>query len=74
MDGNKYSLEFILVAQSVSEREIADSLVDISDKAEVSVCAEGEFKVCVLAEDPTLVFDVCAQFGRIKSAKIDEVS
>ena len=32
------------------------------------------FKINLYTEDPTIIFDTCAQFGRIKSVKIDEAT
>ncbi len=72
MNGNKYALEFILAAQGVSAQEISKSLAECAEKIEVSISSEGEFKVCARTQDPKIVFDTCAQFGRIKSAKINE--
>lgn len=30
------------------------------------------YKVQILAIDPTIIFDMCAEYGRIKAVKIDE--
>ena len=36
-------------------------------------CAQGkDFKIRMRAQDPTIIFDACAQIGRIKSVKIEE--
>lgn len=72
MNVNKYNLEFMLSARSTSANEIKNSLLDFGDKLEVSACADDEFKISIRTVDPTLIFDACAQFGRIKSVKIDE--
>jgi hypothetical protein len=31
-----------------------------------------DFKIRISTEDPTIIFDTCAQFGRLRSIKIDE--
>ena len=31
-----------------------------------------DFKIRIYTEDPTIIFDTCAQFVRLKSIKIDE--
>lgn len=38
-----------------------------------SAAAGKNFKIYICAEDPTVIFDICAQFGRLKSVKIEEV-
>jgi hypothetical protein len=36
--------------------------------------AEGgkDFKLILKAHDPTMIFDLCGQFGRIRSVKVEE--
>ena len=73
----KYSLEFILHTQDVSEKSLKNSMTEFGEKLEIVECndniARGKnFKVQLFAEDPTIIFDICAQFGRIKSVKINE--
>jgi len=65
-------MEFILSTNRVSAQEINNYLAEFADKIEISPCAEGEFKVCLQADDPTIIFDTCAQFARIKSVKVNE--
>jgi dihydroxyacetone kinase-like predicted kinase len=31
-----------------------------------------DFKIRIYTEDPTIIFDTCAQFGRLKSIKVNE--
>lgn len=69
---DRYNIEFILSARRITAEEIKNYLAEFVDKIEVSVCGEAEFKVSLRALDPTIIFDTCAQFGRIKSVKIDE--
>lgn len=38
----------------------------------IDSAAGKNFKIHICAEDPTLIFDICAQFGRLKSVKIEE--
>jgi len=73
----KFSLEFILHAQGTTEQAIQSSLSEFGESVTVTDCLDSgsaakNFKVNMLAEDPTVIFDVCSQFGRIKSVKIDE--
>ncbi len=69
---DRYNIEFILDAKRISTEEIKNYLVEFTDKIEISLFAEGEFKIVLEAEDPRIIFDTCAQFGRIKSVKINE--
>lgn len=58
---------------------IKSSLSEFADKVEVfepldPAGSSGDFRLNVTTDDPTLIFDASSQFGRIKSAKINEVS
>lgn len=49
------------------------------DKSEVTGNQSGEqkgktLKIRINTEDPTIIFDTCAQFGRIKSVKVSEAT
>jgi len=72
----KYTLEFILHSKNNSVKQIKNSLAEFANNLEVSPAPEeGEesnYKVSLTTEDPTLVFDLCAQFGRIRSVKAHE--
>ena len=67
----KYKLEFILNTFNTDKEEVKNSLLPFGENLEIS---EGgaELKINMLTDDPTMIFDICSQFGRIKSAKIDE--
>jgi dihydroxyacetone kinase-like predicted kinase len=70
----KYKLEFILHTKNSSPKMIKSSLAEFGSELAVSECQEhGEecnYKVCMVTEDPTLVFDLCSQMGRIRSVKV----
>lgn len=73
----KYNLEFILHTRSGTIEAIKSSLSEFGDELHIVPCdAQGEsgnnFKINMKAEDPTLIFDICAQLGRIKSVKAEE--
>lgn len=76
----KYRLEFILDARDVTAELIREYLLDLGDKVEVSHLSDpagdagvgGHFKINVHTEDPTVIFDTCAELGRIQSVKVDE--
>jgi dihydroxyacetone kinase-like predicted kinase len=70
----KYTLEFILHAKDSSPKIIKNSLAEFGNDLVVSQ-AQGErescnYKVNMATEDPTLVFDLCSQLGRIRSVKV----
>jgi len=76
---DKYSVEFILITNVESLDTLRSSL---SEFAEVSSIKDFEplentgsknLEVKLVTEEPTAIFDICAQFGRIKSVKINEV-
>ncbi len=73
----RFKVEFVLHAYNISGDAIKSALVEFTDTVEV--CAfhddknkENSFRILVTTLEPALVFDVCAQFGRIRSAKVDE--
>jgi dihydroxyacetone kinase-like predicted kinase len=73
----KFNLEFILHIHLNSLAKIKSSLAEFGENIEVVVLAEDnpkgkDLKITMLTEDPTMIFDVCAQFGRIKSVKVNQ--
>ena len=72
----KYTLEFILHTKSTSLKMVKSSLAEFGNDLVVSQCqGHGEscnYKVNMITEDPTLVFDLCSQLGRIRSVKVHE--
>lgn len=72
----KYVLEFILHAKDSSPKIIKNALAEFSSDLIVGDCQkQGEscnYKVSLTTEDPTLVFDLCSQLGRIRSVKVHE--
>ncbi|MFA5092584.1 MAG: hypothetical protein WC543_01390 [Candidatus Omnitrophota bacterium] len=71
-----YTLEFILHAKNCSVKVIKTSLEEFGDHLVISQNLEENescnYNVRMVTEDPTLVFDLCAQFGRIRSVKVHE--
>ena len=73
----KYQLEFILHTQDALGESIKSSLSEFGEDLKISVSRDDNlqgknFKININTEDPTAIFDICAQFGRIKSVKVDE--
>ncbi len=71
---NRYVLEFILHARNSSPKSIKGFLAEFGDNLTVAQEQEGkaDYKVNMETEDPTMVFDLCAQLGRIRSIKVTE--
>jgi hypothetical protein len=76
---HRYYLEFILNTYDTTAEIIKDSLTEFAEAIEISqlpkddAVQRGEnFKINMYTEDPTIIFDTCAQFGRIKSVKVNE--
>lgn len=71
---NKYTLEFILHTRNSSLKVIKSSLAEFgSDLAVSQMDREKEkcdYRISMVTEDPTLVFDLCSQLGRIRSVKV----
>jgi len=75
----KYKLEFILHTYNTTIQKVKNSLAEFGEALEVVNTQEPEengdnFKVNINTEDPTLIFDVCAQFGRIRSVKVTQTA
>lgn len=72
----KYALEFILHAKGSSAKNIKSALAEFGSNLEVIDCQKHpescNYEVSMTTEDPTLVFDLCSQFGRIRSVKVHE--
>ena len=72
----KYVLEFVLHAKDSSPKIIKSALAEFGSDLIVADCpkqAEScSYKVNMITEDPTLVFDLCSQLGRIRSVKVHE--
>jgi len=75
---HKYCLEFILNAQNVSMETLKNSILEFGEDLEIYQLPQegnakcGDFKVHIFTDEPTIIFDTCAQFGKIKSIKINE--
>jgi len=72
----KFTIEFILHAYNTTIEQIKSSLAEFGDCLEVVDCKNSQekgcnFKINISTEDPTLIFDVCSQFGRIRSVKVN---
>jgi dihydroxyacetone kinase-like predicted kinase len=75
---HRYYLDFILVSRSIDENALRNTLTEFGMDLEVhemlhsETHPESRFRVSINTEDPTIIFDVCAQYGRLSSIKIDE--
>lgn len=75
---HNYCLEFILNIQSASLETVRNSIMELGEGLEISLVSgdnitQGrDFKIRIHTKDPTIVFDTCSQFGRLKSVKVDE--
>jgi len=74
----RYRLEFILNVFDESSGALHNSLAGFGQDLRViempqEAKAKGRsFQINISTEDPTVIFDACAQFGRIKSVKVIE--
>ena len=72
----KYLLEFVLHAKDSSPKIIKNALAEFGSDLTVASCQkQGEscnYEINMTTEDPTLVFDLCSQLGRIRSVKVYE--
>lgn len=72
----KFTLEFVLHAKDSSPKIIKSALAEFGSELTVSDCPKHvetcNYKVNMVTEDPTLVFDLCSQLGRIRSVKVHQ--
>ena len=72
----KFNLELILNTKVASISDIQNSLAELGHALDVQpMLAQNneEFKININTDDPTLIFDACAQLGKLKNVKIVEV-
>ena len=73
----KFRLEFRLHTYNTTLEAVKSSLAEFGEKLDISEVVDSaqkgkDFKVNINTEDPTIVFDVCSQFGRIRSVKVGD--
>ncbi|MCX5695752.1 MAG: hypothetical protein NTW18_03690 [Candidatus Omnitrophica bacterium] len=73
----KFKLGFILHTYNTTLEAVKSSLAEFGEKLDIAevvdVGQKGKnFKINIATEDPTIVFDVCSQFGRIRSVKVED--
>lgn len=75
----EYQLEFILHTQDSTLETVKNALSEFGEGLEISeVLPENatkgkDFKININSQDPTVIFDICAQFGRIRTIRVDEI-
>ncbi len=72
-----YSIEFILHINNASIKMLRDAIIDFGTGLEITACRSHvgkgmSLKISINTLEPTIIFDTCAQFGRIKSVKIHQ--
>lgn len=71
----KYLVEFVLNSRLASPDMVKNSLLEFGDNLNVIENTGLEpkaLKISIETQDPTIVFDVCSQFGRLGFVKIEE--
>jgi dihydroxyacetone kinase-like predicted kinase len=73
----KFKLGFILHTYNTAIETVRSALAEFGEKLDVAEVIEASqkgknFKININTEDPTIVFDVCSQFGRIQSVKVED--
>ncbi|MFH1129043.1 MAG: hypothetical protein V1699_06525 [Candidatus Omnitrophota bacterium] len=74
----KYKLEFILSTFNADKLSVRNSLLDFAENLEIietldkEINGPAELKINLITHEPTIIFDICSQFGRIKSVKAEE--
>lgn len=72
-----YKLEFILHTHNSSRESINGSLSEFGEGVEITEHNDPDskgnnFKINLITQDPTVIFDMCGQIGRIRQVKVWE--
>ena len=73
----KFKLDFILHTYNTTIDAVRSALAEFGEKLDVAEVVDTagkgrNFKININTEDPVIVFDVCSQFGRIRSVKVED--
>jgi hypothetical protein len=73
-----YRIEFILHSFSSNAKDIRNSLAEFVENMDIADSQEANekgsnFKISLSSPEPTVIFDICSQFGRIKNVKVNEI-
>ncbi len=73
----KFRLAFTLHTYNTTLEAVKSSLAEFGEQLDISEIEDSaqkgkNFKININTEDPTIVFDVCSQFGRIRSVKAED--
>ncbi len=73
-----YHLDFVLSAADTSSDVLKKSLEGCVDNPEILEMPDENSQKCknfmiqVRTQDPTLIFDICSQYGKISSVRVNE--
>ena len=75
----KFKLAFTLHTYNTTLEAVKSSLAEFGEELDISEVKDSaqkgkNFKININTEEPTLIFDLCSQFGRIRSVKAEEVA
>jgi len=74
-----YAVGFSLNSWFATEDLVRNSLLEFGSNLQVKETIpqtsekQKTFQVHIITQDPTIIFDICAQFGRIKAVKVEEI-
>lgn len=73
----KYQINFTLHTHGCSSKEIKNAFAEFGENFLIEELAsanqeENNFQVSLVSEEPTAIFDICGQFGRIRAVKVEE--
>jgi len=73
-----YHLEFVLNTTHASDKSLHSSLIEYGEGLTIvpvlpDDAGKGKhFKIQIRTQDPTIIFDICSQFGKLTLVKIHE--
>ncbi|MDD4900091.1 MAG: hypothetical protein PHT31_03255 [Candidatus Omnitrophica bacterium] len=67
-----FCLDFLLNAPGASADVLKKSLEGCAENPQIQEIARENFSISLRTQDPTLVFDICSQYGKISAVKVNE--
>ncbi len=74
----RYRINFTLHAHGPTFKDIKNAFAEFAQELSIEEAPEQadgakDFKVGLVSDEPTSIFDICAQLGRIRQIKVDEI-
>ncbi len=74
----KYQIQFTLHTHGNTLTEIRNAFREFGEELAIEQAVpenpeKSDFSISLVSEEPTAIFDICGQFGRIRAVKVTEI-